>query len=438
MKAMLRKPARFVYRLLKPIIRPIAFRVRGFLVTDLRAEVGALRRELGDVRREAFERHCQSGQAIKSFREEALGLLRATLETQRELLESARNTRQQIFDFAQEAQQKNCEQAEHSQRYLRDEMEGFSAGLIQELQASRDFLESDISRLSARLVREQHAVVAAPSTSRQPDRTEEEVAAMTTRVAVNCGSDDVLVRTEVGYLLCHGGDHRLLSVLLESADVQRGAFLLIERLVRPGDVFVDVDAGVGLYTLAAARALQGRGRIVAFESIDERAHRLEKAVVLNGFSGIVEIHRAASSTSKGSDGTGVHKPCPAPCDANASGSAGFERPPASIDGLIEPNRSVALIRIGDPTAALEVLGAAAAIIRDNPDIAIVAEFVPQHICHSGLDSGEWLAAFGSHGLVCRVVNSETGALEEWTIEQLEHVGSVNVLFTRADSPALSK
>ena len=412
MKALLRKPARFFYRLLKPFVRPIAFRVRGFLLADLRRE-------------------------LEEGRRETQGMLR-------ELLESARNTRQQIFDVAQEAQQKNSEWAEH----LRNEMEslhqassserwGLSAGLIQELQASRDFLESDIFRLSARLVRELHAAAGVPSISRQPDRIEGQVAAMATRVAVNCGSDDVLVRTEVGYLLCHGGDHRLLSALLESGDVQRGAFLLIQRLVRPGDVFVDIDAGVGLYTLVAARALQGRGRIVAFESIDERAHRLEKSVVLNGFSGIVEIHRAAASTSKGSGGTGVHKPGPAPCGANASDSAGFERPPASIDELIEPNRSVALIRIGDATAALEVLGTAAAVIRDTPDIAIVVEFVPRHIRHSGLDPGEWLAAFVSHGLVCRVVNSETGALEEWTIEQLEHVDSVNVLFTRADSPALS-
>ena len=64
-------------------------------------------------------------------------------------------------------------------------------------------------------------------------------------------------------------------------------------------MFIDVGANIGLHTLAAARAMQGLGRIVAFEPCEPTKRLLEKTVGLNGFSGIVDIHQAAVSSRTG-------------------------------------------------------------------------------------------------------------------------------------------
>ena len=103
---------------------------------------------------------------------------------------------------------------------------------------------------------------------------------------VGCGPEEVLVRSDVGYVLCPRRDYALRDHLLEG-ERERGPHLLMPRLLKPGDVFIDVGANVGFHTLAAARAMQGLGRIVAFEPCEPTKRLLEKTVGLNGFSGIV-------------------------------------------------------------------------------------------------------------------------------------------------------
>src|SRR5262249_25416707 len=51
--------------------------------------------------------------------------------------------------------------------------------------------------------------------------------------------------------------------------------------LRPGDVFVDVGAHIGFYTLQAARRVGEGGRVVAIEADPETAKRLEGNVGLN-------------------------------------------------------------------------------------------------------------------------------------------------------------
>ena len=39
----------------------------------------------------------------------------------------------------------------------------------------------------------------------------------------------------------------------------------INRYVKPGDVFYDIGANLGLYSILAAKLLQGRGKVYRFE-----------------------------------------------------------------------------------------------------------------------------------------------------------------------------
>ena len=55
------------------------------------------------------------------------------------------------------------------------------------------------------------------------DKLEEISGVMSSRVSVNCGEDEVLVKTQVGYMLCSSKDHALLSCLLDKSMEQ--AFL---------------------------------------------------------------------------------------------------------------------------------------------------------------------------------------------------------------------
>jgi FkbM family methyltransferase len=64
---------------------------------------------------------------------------------------------------------------------------------------------------------------------------------------------------------------------------------LIETLVGPGDVVLDIGANVGLHTVALARRVGAQGRVYAFEPVTEMAERLSANVALNGLANVTLV-----------------------------------------------------------------------------------------------------------------------------------------------------
>lgn len=73
----------------------------------------------------------------------------------------------------------------------------------------------------------------------------------------------------------------------------------MRRLARPGDVVLDVGANIGSTSLALARAVGPRGRVIAFEPHPGNAGLLRSNLSANALS-TVEIHEFALSDSEGS------------------------------------------------------------------------------------------------------------------------------------------
>src|SRR6185312_84581 len=59
---------------------------------------------------------------------------------------------------------------------------------------------------------------------------------------------------------------------------------LVAKLLRPGDVFVDGGANVGLFTLVAANRVGAAGKVIAFEPGRAVRMSLLANVVLNGLA----------------------------------------------------------------------------------------------------------------------------------------------------------
>ena len=254
------------------------------------------------------------------------------------------------------------------------------------------------------------------------------------RVVACCGSEEVLVRTDVGYVVCVPRDHALLIRLLEGGRGD-GTLLLIQRLLKPGDVFIDVGADVGVDTLAAARAMQGIGRIVAFEPCEPTRRRLEKSVELNGFSRIVEIHQVAVSNLMGRQrvvqgaARDHHTRSSLPVQADMH-RAPIDVECVTLDEIMASEPVVSLIRINVHGAELDVLDGSRSLIQRNEEMALVVNFERDHLRRTGRTTREWLARFEALGLVPRVIDDETGVAASWSAEKLEHVESVDLLFAR--------
>jgi FkbM family methyltransferase len=450
LKRALRPPVRFAFRLLKPLLSPPAFRMRRYLGREVQQELAALQaatqgaieqmsanmlREI-QISREMLRQELASAQQHAATeldqrlqRIEALQLdgVRDILGNQETLLTDLHASAASVAAAVAAAAAASAASA------AQNDSKALAADLLPRLERIDHLSQTAAQRVD----------VLASQLAPRFDRIEQYSYTTARRVIVNSGPDDVLMKTEAGYLLCPSTETAIVACLAESGDLERGTRLLIQRMLRPGDVYIDVGAHLGINILAAGVAMQAQGRIVAFEPSDATRIRLEKTLYLNGYAGITEIHQAAVSDRAGEQSlylgkiSGHHSLYALP-EVDAASAAPATVRTVRLDEVIAPATPVTLIKIDAEGAELEVLHSAAATIRANPEIALIVEFGPSHLQRRGHTAMQWLAAFAALGLEYRAIDPLTGVLERWTLAQLEAVHSINLFFARPGAQCWSK
>ena len=427
LKSVLRSIAVFAYKFVKPIARPVAFRLRRYLIAGLRDALQEDRTGLSVSLEQLILREGRN----------TLGRVEQLIQNERQKTEASI---QQICD------EKNLKTLASVQYVIEQERQNILFAIEQLIQREnrRD------SEIFAQIIRQDREAGLSSVTSKNNDfdlaiaskldRIEQFAVAAARRAVINCGAGEILIRTQVGFLLCASSDHAVLALLLETGEMERGTRILIQTYLQPGDVYVDVGANVGTHVLAAAGAMKGQGKIIAFEPFEPTARLLEKTVWINGYSDITELHQVAVSNTAGRQKLFL---------GTTSGHHSlFELQPSSVatqqpvevaldrlDGVIASGQHIDLIKIDAEGAELEVVEGGASLIASNPDVALIVEFGPSHLRRVGRTATEWFASFSRLGLDHRVINAETGVLESWTLDALESVESVNLFFARAESAA---
>jgi FkbM family methyltransferase len=101
---------------------------------------------------------------------------------------------------------------------------------------------------------------------------------------------------------------RLIWLNLADRFVSRGCLLdfyepaethFVRSLLRRNDIFLDIGANIGWFTLIASTIIDVHGHIYAFEPRGETRLYLEKTVAMNGLSGTVTVYPFALSDSRG-------------------------------------------------------------------------------------------------------------------------------------------
>src|SRR5262245_902540 len=85
-----------------------------------------------------------------------------------------------------------------------------------------------------------------------------------------------------------------LSQLIFCGDYELSERSFLKDFLRPGDIFVDVGANIGLYTVIAGRYVGARGHVYAFEPCAETHQRLLENVRLNGLTNVSCFQAALS------------------------------------------------------------------------------------------------------------------------------------------------
>lgn len=75
---------------------------------------------------------------------------------------------------------------------------------------------------------------------------------------------------------------------------------LLFQSLKTGDIFYDVGANAGYYTLVAAKAVGSTGKVVAFEPVPANAAHIQEQIALNHFENACRVEQLAISDAKGS------------------------------------------------------------------------------------------------------------------------------------------
>lgn len=191
-------------------------------------------------------------------------------------------------------------------------------------------------------------------------------------VTIRWGLDDLQYVEIDGIRLALDRADASVSIQIAEGAYEPHVAATLDRLLSPGDVFVDVGANVGYHTARAARAVGPQGRVIAVEANSENARLIAHTVETNGLSN-VEIVPVALSGHRGHVVFGTHVGSNGGFldVASAASGRGTLVPTFALDDLGFDRVSVVKIDV-EGAEALVVDGCTGIIRRDRP--TFVMEF----------------------------------------------------------------
>jgi FkbM family methyltransferase len=118
--------------------------------------------------------------------------------------------------------------------------------------------------------------------------------------ATYVGRGQVLAETSLGHLvILAASDRSITPHIIRDGYFDLGMTKFFQRFLRPGMVYVDVGANMGIYALIAASCVGRSGRVVAIEAIPRLAEIVTDNLGMNGFLPISTVLPVAAANMDG-------------------------------------------------------------------------------------------------------------------------------------------
>jgi FkbM family methyltransferase len=186
-------------------------------------------------------------------------------------------------------------------------------------------------------------------------------------------------------LMRHGARGANVNYYFGLAEFRDMAFCV--HYLRSGDLFVDVGANVGAYSILASGV--ARARSIAFEPVPSTALEFRRNLAVNSLDRIVELHTAAISDFEGttafSTQLGTNNSIVLPADVRPS-SIQVEVTTLDRELSIAPN----LVKIDTEGFDVQCLRGAKQLIESRSRLAMLVEFGPAATGPSIEDTITWL------------------------------------------------
>ncbi|MCB9878626.1 MAG: FkbM family methyltransferase [Planctomycetes bacterium] len=219
---------------------------------------------------------------------------------------------------------------------------------------------------------------------------------------------------------------------------------VLQRVLRPGDCFVDIGANLGMVTLLARSAVGDAGRVLACEPNPTLGQRLERTLAQNGLRN-VELVRAALSDGAGTAELHVFDDHSGWGSLSEQGPTGATqtaawqvdtRPGDELLAALPANQPM-VIKIDVEGHEVPVLRGLQRTLRERRPL-VLCEVVDAHQRRAGYSAAQLRAELEQHGYRAFVIGCRRRWLfgHEATLTPLvgDPVGEVDVLFVPPDGP----
>jgi FkbM family methyltransferase len=249
--------------------------------------------------------------------------------------------------------------------------------------------------------------------------------------AISLG-DEVLARSPFGWLLLPSEDLRLVAAMLETGgSLEPGTVTVVQALLEPNDLAIDVGAHVGTLAIAMARSVAPHGRVLAVEPTPRTAKLLRRTCNLTSLEQIIQVQESAIGAKDGRAKlaigvtSGHNSLLPL---AEATDSVEVRIQP--LDALVPAGNRPALVKIDAEGFELEVWRGMERLLREAPDLAVIIEFGPSHLVRAGVTIEAWFEALTAPGFTPWEIDEASGTIRPLRSSGLQDVFSMNLLLLR--------
>lgn len=193
---------------------------------------------------------------------------------------------------------------------------------------------------------------------------------------------------------------------------------LLKKLIKKGDIVLDIGAHIGYYTLIMAKLVGKEGKVFAFEPEPSNYKILQKNVEINSYHNVVLEKKAAADRNGiidlylSLDSSGMHRIYPSKhCKDKIQINS------LKLDNYFQNSKflnKIGLIKIDVEGAEFNVLKGTIEILKNNKKIKLLLEFIPDSIKECGNQPIELVEFLISHGFQISYINEKEKKIETKT------------------------
>ncbi|MBU3578636.1 FkbM family methyltransferase [Polynucleobacter sp. 73C-SIWE] len=189
------------------------------------------------------------------------------------------------------------------------------------------------------------------------------------------------------YFIHHNGfkinylkdDYSLINFIKTNNDYEEATRRVVERILKKGDIFLDLGSHIGFYALIAARIVGETGHVYAFEPTPATRDTLDKNVIDNGLKNIITVESFGVSDCSKNVNFIVNSDS-SECNKISQFDEGVENlikiKTISIDkyAIINSIKKINLVKMDIEGAEYQAIIGMRKIISENPDIKLIFEY----------------------------------------------------------------